>query len=71
MTPIETKTDDYNILAAECNTLLAIASDKRTEEQRNRLPALDREMSDLDTEINLLRKTTETTETRQAGVDSE
>ena len=33
---------------------------------------LDREISDLDTEIKLTKRTsTETTETRQAGVDSE
>ena len=71
MTPIETKTDDYNLLVGESNALLAIASDKRTEEQRNRMPALDRQMSELDAEIKLTRKASETVETTAATVDSE
>ena len=72
MTKIEELTEQYNGLVTECNTLLAIASDKRTEEQRTRMPTLDREISDLDTEMKLTKRTsTETTETRQAGVDSE
>ena len=72
MTAIEERVDQYNVLIAECNTLLAIASDKRTEEQRTRMPALDREISDLDNEIKLTKRTIpETVETRERTVDSE
>ena len=68
MTAIEEKVDQYNTLVAECNTLLAISGDKRTEEQRTRMWTLDREISDLDTEIKLTKRTsTETVETREAA----
>ena len=71
MTKIETLTEDYNLLVAESNELCGISSDKRTEEQRSRLPALDRQMSELDAEIKLTKRTSETVETTEATVDSE
>ena len=38
MTDLETLIDNYNGLVTESNGLLGIASDKRTEEQRSRMP---------------------------------
>ena len=72
MTKIEEQTDKYNLLITECNALLALASDKRTQEQRDRMPALDLEISDLESEMKLTKRTsTETTETRQTTDDAE
>ena len=72
MTKIEEQTEQYNALVSEGNALLAIASDKRTQEQRGRMPALDLEMSDLESVMKLTKRTsTETTETRGVATDSE
>ena len=71
MTKIEELTEKYNGLVTESNELLGIASDKRTDEQRTRITSLDREISDLDAEMKLTKRTSETVETTETTVDSE
>ena len=72
MTNLETLTEDYNSLITEGNDLMAVPSADRSDEQRARIVALEPLIAEKRAERALSVSTSpETTETRQATVDSE